>query len=76
MSEQYSSGTVPQFADPKRKLMVKELWALASGGGGTLGGTGAPTSTPTASYALYIQTDSTPNPGLLWEWYGGAWHAT
>jgi len=42
-------------------------------GGGVTAGTGAPSSTPTSSGALYIQTDSIP-AGQIWEWYSGAWH--
>lgn len=73
-SEQYGSGVTPLKSDTMRMLMVKELIATnTGGGGGTAGGTGAPTSTPTSQYALYIQTDSVP-PGQIWEWYSGSWH--
>lgn len=40
-------------------------------GGGSSSGIGAPTASTTGN--IYIQTDSDP-PGLLWEYYSGAWH--
>lgn len=43
------------------------------GGGNVTTGNGAPTSTPGSSAAIYLQQDSVP-PGVIWEWYGGAWH--
>lgn len=72
------------FGDNLYMLQLMELALLnqiAGGGsgvsnfGGVTGGTGAPTSTPSSAYAIYIQTDSAP-PGQLWEWYGspGSWH--
>lgn len=62
----------------EKSLLASAVYILCNGGaggGGTLGGTGAPTGviTPSSDYALYIQTDSVP-PGLIWEWYGGVWH--
>lgn len=44
--------------------------------GGTFGGNGSPVGVvvPSGAFAIYIQSDSVPNPGALWEWYGGAWH--
>jgi len=34
------------------------------------GGSGAPSSTPTRSFALYLNTDT----GQLYAWYSSAWH--
>ena len=52
--------------------------ALSPGGWGTtqlFGGTGSPVGIikPTTTFAIYIQSDSSP-PGLIWEWYDGQWH--
>jgi hypothetical protein len=47
----------------------------ASTGGGVSCGNGSPSGVihPTSSCSLYIQLDSMP-PGLIWEYYNGAWH--
>jgi|SRR5690348_5513783 len=52
------------------------LQCQGGGGGGSTGGTGAPTAAnaPAAGFGFYIQTDSVPNPGAVWEYYSGAWH--
>ena len=73
-AEIITSGLIPQRSDTIRLLLVKEVLAGGSGGG-TSGGNGSPVGviTPTSSHAFYIQDDSTP-PGLIWEWFGGAWH--
>lgn len=56
-------------------LLAQIVTGGTGSGGGTLGGTGSPVGvvTPSSAFAFYIQTDSAP-PGLIWEWYGGAWH--
>lgn len=36
-------------------------------------GTGAPTVAPASGCGLYVQTDSVP-AGVIWQYYGGAWH--
>jgi hypothetical protein len=44
------------------------------GGGGTVAcGTGAPVAPPSGTCSLYIQTDSAPFTGVLWEYFNGAW---
>jgi len=47
--------------------------ASTSGDGSVPAGTGAPSTAPSGGAGFYIQTDSTP-PGVIWEYYGGAWH--
>lgn len=46
------------------------------GSGGTFGGNGSPVGVvfPTSAFAFYIQADSVP-PGLVWEYYNGAWQS-
>jgi hypothetical protein len=44
-----------------------------SGGGNVTCGAGVPTSTPSSGCGIYQQTDSIP-PGLMWQYYSGAWH--
>lgn len=52
-------------------LLAQLLQAFSLGA--VQSGTGAPAFTPTSGTALWIQTDSVP-PGLIWEYYNGAWH--
>lgn len=75
----FCAVTTSTFEQVELQLLC-EINAVAGtggggGGGGTLGGTGSPVGvvTPTSSFSFFIQTDSVP-PGLVWEWYGGAWH--
>jgi len=62
--------TLGQWQILELQLLCEILNAGGAGGAGILCGTGAPTSTPTVSCTLYIDT----NTGTLYEWYNSAWH--
>jgi hypothetical protein len=62
----------------KLSILISLLNQIASGGsigggGSVTCGTGVPTSTPSSGCGYYTQTDSIP-PGLIWQYYNGAWH--
>lgn len=76
VTEQFGSGTTPVKGDTRRFLLVKMVKTAGGGGGGGGGvtaGNGAPVAAPASGAGIYIQQDSVP-PGLLWEYYSGAWH--
>jgi len=81
MSQRYSP-TGPINADSQRDLLAKILQAILAGGGsgGTTqiyGGTGSAAAsgiTPTASFALWIQTDSVPAYQITGVWANSGWH--
>lgn len=62
----------------EKQLIAALLFVQCSGGGGGGGsvacGTGAPTTPPSGTCGFYIQTDSAPNPGVIWEYFNGSWH--
>lgn len=56
-----------------RECIVASACAASGGGGGggvVNSGAGAPVADPGVATALYIDT----NTGILYQWYGGAWH--
>ena len=55
------------------QLLCELVTTLQTGSGGTqevFSGSGAPNVSPTATAAIWINTDD----GSLYEWYLGAWH--
>jgi hypothetical protein len=59
------------FGLEDRGLKIAILQMLCAGGAGQIySGSGEPTVTPSASQALYINTDD----GTLRSWYSNAWH--
>jgi hypothetical protein len=60
----------------EKQLLAALVYIQCQGGGGgsVACGTGAPTAAPSGTCGFYIQTDSAPNPGVIWEYFGGAWH--
>lgn len=59
----------------EKQLLAALVYIQCQGGGGSVAcGTGAPSAAPSGTCGFYIQTDSAPNPGVVWEYFGGAWH--
>lgn len=60
----------------EKQLLAALVYIQCTGGGGgsVECGTGAPITPPSGTCGFYIQTDSTPNAGVIWEYFNGAWH--
>lgn len=60
----------------EKQLLAALVYVQCQGGGGgsVACGVGAPVAAPSGTCGFYIQTDSVPNAGVIWEYFGGAWH--
>jgi len=67
-----SAASAGYYGLEDRSLKMAILYMLCQGGAGGIltSGVGEPTSTPSSSLAIYINTTD----GSLRTWYGGAWH--
>lgn len=73
MAENFTEGKIPLKVDPLRRLTVKLLNAVNTGGGGSGGGVtsgnGPPSGAPTGTSGLYYDNLT----GIIYQWNGSAW---